>query len=225
MHVEFITSTMIGTMNERLVYDFYNECTFSETLSSEGTLRPERATRSYGLIQTFNRTGSLIQTLIPWRRPWPGPRLSLLFRPRNSVSPGRVACFFFAVTSLRPLIEVPIQPLTLIARISPPWRGAYVPTGQRLRRASGEPLLARLQGSGPDMRLFRVSRVPRCVPPAPAVISAVGAVPPLASRIPRFFARPSESLRVRALPRPGLPGSGTSQRYIPGRTHTAWATS
>ena len=55
---------MIGTMNERLVYDFYNECTFSETLSSEGTLRPERATRSYGLIQTFNRTGSLIQTLI-----------------------------------------------------------------------------------------------------------------------------------------------------------------
>ena len=53
-------------MNERLVYDFYNECTFSETLSSEGTLRPERATRSYGLIQTFNRTGSLIQTLIPF---------------------------------------------------------------------------------------------------------------------------------------------------------------
>ena len=52
-------------MNERLVYDFYNECTFSETLSSEGTLRPERATRSYGLIQTFNCTGSLIQTLIP----------------------------------------------------------------------------------------------------------------------------------------------------------------
>ena len=144
----------------------------------------------------------------------PGP---YLLRPQNSVGPGRVACLFFVVTSLRPLdktrdrgshpasdahctcltTQAYPRPVALACAPRAPARPA-ASLRLRLRRAFAGAPLSLPRGNDASAGKVQVltcacyTCVPRCVPPARAVgpVCAVPApVAALASRSPRLFAR------------------------------------